>query len=87
MISGVFKSSFWLTKQPTNQGKNQKNYNASMKTHCIQCTKHCVQTQFGAIQIIRDTQGGKGGGSPKCHVNFFSSLNSDFNVVGGKIYL
>ena len=34
-----------------------------------------------AIQIIRDTLGGGGRGSTKCHVNFFCFLNSDFEAL------
>jgi hypothetical protein len=33
---------------------------------------------LGAIQKIRDTQGG----STKCHMNFFALLSSDFNTFG-----
>ena len=40
-------------------------------------------TWLGAIQIIRDTLGG-GGGKTKCHVNFFTVLNSDFKAFGSK---
>ena len=39
---------------------------------------------LGAIQIIRDTRRG-GGGKTKCHMKFFTALNSDFKAFGSKV--
>ena len=41
-----------------------------------------INATLGAIQMVRDTLGG--GGSGKCHTNFFCFLNSDLKAFKSK---